>query len=174
MHVSVHNKVLTTGSALLISTAFMFGSATPSSAQTAPQGLPFTDMSECSPGFVDAIAEAYFAGLTAGTSPTTFGPEETVSREQMAAFVTRTLDGAGRFSRRASMNRWAMPKGIAQMGTTELGGVLMHAVSDGGNIWVADASDGRILKVEANSGRLLETWTGAKGVFSLTTAMGKI
>jgi len=170
MHIPVSHKLFS----LVLTTVIAAGIASPGKAETPAQALPFTDMSECDTASVNAIGEAYWAGLTSGTSATTFGPEETVSREQMATFVTRTLDGSSRFSRRASMNRWAMPKGIAQMGTTELGGVLMYAVSDGGNIWVADASDGRILKVEANSGRLLETWTGASGVFSLASAMGKI
>lgn len=170
MHVSVSHKLFS----LALTTVFAGGLASLGNAETPAQALPFTDTSQCDPASMNAIGEAYWAGLTSGTSATTFGPEETVSREQMASFVTRTLDGSSRFSRRASMNRWAMPKGIAQMGTTELGGVLMYAIADGSSVWVADSSNGNILKVEGNSGRLLETWTGASGAFSLTSAMGKI
>ena len=53
--------------------------------------LPFTDVAS-SNIFFCAIAEAYFSGLTNGTTPTTYSPADPVPREQMAAFVTRTLD----------------------------------------------------------------------------------
>jgi len=42
--------------------------------------------------FFCSIAEAYFSGLTNGTSPTTYNPGDPVQREQMAAFIARTLD----------------------------------------------------------------------------------
>lgn len=52
--------------------------------------LPFTDLG--STAFCAQIAEAYFTGLSNGTSATTYSPSANVPREQMAAFVTRTLD----------------------------------------------------------------------------------
>src|SRR5438552_129772 len=54
--------------------------------------LPFLDVA--GNGFFCQIAEAYFAGLTNGTSATTYGPNDPVTRGQMAAFITRTLDGS--------------------------------------------------------------------------------
>src|SRR4030095_407857 len=53
--------------------------------------IPFDDVG---PGnlFFCAIAEAYFSGLTNGTTATTYSPSANVTREQMAAFVSRTLD----------------------------------------------------------------------------------
>jgi hypothetical protein len=53
--------------------------------------LPFADV--ISSPFFCQIAEAYFSGLTNGTSGTTYSPTDPVTREQMAAFVTRTLIG---------------------------------------------------------------------------------
>jgi hypothetical protein len=47
--------------------------------------LPFTDVTS-SPFFCQ-IAEAFFSGLTNGTSPTTYSPSSPVPREQMAAFI---------------------------------------------------------------------------------------
>src|SRR5882762_2310545 len=68
--------------------------------------LPFTDV-QASNVFFCSIAEAYFSGLTNGTSPTTYNPSDPVAREQMAAFITRTHDSAiKRSSRRAALQQW--------------------------------------------------------------------
>src|SRR5215467_1943409 len=70
--------------------------------------LPFTDVG--GNAFFCQIAEAFFSGLTNGTTPTTYSPSAAVPREQMAAFVTRTQDSAlRRGSRRAALNQWAAP-----------------------------------------------------------------
>jgi hypothetical protein len=65
--------------------------------------LPFTDV----PGgsfFFCSIGEAFISGLTSGTTPTTYGPSANVPREQMAAFVTRTMDQSlKRGSQRAAL-----------------------------------------------------------------------
>src|SRR5262245_12765983 len=52
--------------------------------------LPFNDVG--SSAFFCQIAAAYFSVLTYGTSATTYSPTATVTREQMAAFITRTQD----------------------------------------------------------------------------------
>jgi hypothetical protein len=52
--------------------------------------LPFTDV--MGNPFFCQIAAAYFSGLTNGTSTTTYTPSQLAPREQMAAFVSRTLD----------------------------------------------------------------------------------
>src|SRR5215469_17352991 len=54
--------------------------------------LPFTDV--MGSAFFCQIAEAFFSGLANGTSATTYNPSGTVSRDQMAAFITRTQDSA--------------------------------------------------------------------------------
>lgn len=68
--------------------------------------LPFTDLgSETT--FCAAIAEAYYTGITAGTSATTFSPNDNLTRAQAAAFAARTLDAAlTRGSRRAALGQW--------------------------------------------------------------------
>src|SRR6185312_14854724 len=53
--------------------------------------LPFTDVPS-SNIFFCSIAAAYFTGLTNGTSATTYSPSTSVTRDQMAAFITRTHD----------------------------------------------------------------------------------
>src|SRR5438132_13405227 len=52
--------------------------------------LPFLDVAGNQ--FFCAIAAAYFTGITVGTGATTFTPGSLVTRDQMSAFVTRTLD----------------------------------------------------------------------------------
>jgi hypothetical protein len=67
--------------------------------------LPFTDV--MGNPFFCQIASAYFSGLTNGTTATTFSPTQTVTREQMAAFTTRTLDQSlKRGSPRATVKKW--------------------------------------------------------------------
>src|SRR6185369_8657775 len=85
-------------------------------------GLPFTDLGTTS--FCAQIAEAYYTGLSNGTSATAYSPSATVSREQMAAFVTRTLDQSLlRGSRRAALNQWwnSSPHYDQSLGLTTVG-----------------------------------------------------
>src|SRR6266404_3073624 len=68
--------------------------------------VPFSDV-QSSNIFFCAIAEAYFSGLTNGTTATTYSPGDNVTREQMAAFVSRTLDQSlKRGSQRAALGQW--------------------------------------------------------------------
>jgi hypothetical protein len=50
---------------------------------------PFADVAGTP--FADAIASVYAAGITLGTSPTTYGPWGQVTRSQLAAFLSRGL-----------------------------------------------------------------------------------
>lgn len=51
----------------------------------------FTDIGDLSQAAQEAIAQLKSLGVTQGTSPTTFGPYDVVTREQMASFIVRTL-----------------------------------------------------------------------------------
>ena len=119
--------------------------------------LPFTDVPS-SNIFFCAIAEAYFSGMTNGTSPTTYSPSSPVTREQMAAFVTRTLDQSlNRGSRRAALNiRWNAETYHA-MDSIPMS--RMHRVqSDGADLWVS--TDSTLQRVRASDGTRLEEYTG--------------
>ncbi len=60
------------------------------SLQLPPAGpSPFTDIAGIT--FTDDINRLYAAGITRGTSPTTFSPNEPMTRGQMAAFINRAL-----------------------------------------------------------------------------------
>jgi hypothetical protein len=122
--------------------------------------LPFTDV-PASNVFFCAIASAYFTGLTNGTSATTYSPTATVNREQMAAFVSRTLDQSlKRGSRRAALNQFSTPKGPDDLRLTTVGSIPVAVVSDGADLWVVNRISGTVSRVRASDGKLLATWTG--------------
>jgi hypothetical protein len=121
--------------------------------------LPFTDVQGNI--FFCQIAAAYFSGLTAGTSATTYGPTQNVNREQMAAFTTRTLDQSlKRGSRRAALGQWATPRTLSSVGFTTVASVPRLLASDGADLWVASSNSHTVSRVQASSGRVLQTWTG--------------
>ena len=137
-------------------------------------GLPFTDLDGTA--FCAQIAEAYYSGLANGTSSTTFAPTADVPREQMAAFVTRTLDQSlARGSRRGALDQWwTSTPHYASLGTTTVGTQPEIPKSDGADIWVSNFMSGTVSRVRASDGRLLQTWTGATKAYGVLVAMGKI
>jgi hypothetical protein len=136
--------------------------------------IPFTDVPNTNPFFC-AIAAAYFSGLTNGTSATTYTPSQPVPREQMAAFVTRTLDqSVKRGSKRAALDQFWTTQGANFLGMTTVGTNPRLVRSDGADLWVASESSGTVSRVRASDGRLLDTWTGATSAFGVLVAMGKV
>src|SRR5215471_20433753 len=105
--------------------------------------LPFTDV--MGSGFFCQIAEAFFCGLANGTSATTYNPSGTVSRDQMAAFITRTQDSAlRRGSKRAALRQFwtTTPRYLSAsggLGITTVGTGPQLVESDGADLWVANA-----------------------------------
>ena len=143
--------------------------------------LPFTDLGSTS--FCAQIAEAYFSGLTNGTSATGYSPSATVTREQMAAFVTRTLDQSLlRGNRRAALNQWwtSTPHfDKSSLGLTAVGIAPKLLASDGADIWVANFGagtepPGSVSRIRASDGTNLGTWTDADSATSTLVAMGKV
>jgi DNA-binding beta-propeller fold protein YncE len=135
--------------------------------------LPFTDVG--SSIFFCQIAEAFFSGLTNGTSATTYSPSDNVARDQMAAFITRTQDSAlRRGSDRALLKQWATPINLPMTGRTALGSAPQLVESDGADLWVADSGSADVKRVRASDGRVLETWTGATGATGVLVARGRV
>src|SRR5580765_3164919 len=65
---------------------------------------PFTDTAN--DAFCPFVLEIFYLGITTGTSPTTFDPTSNVNRLQMAAFLSRTVDGVLRLgSRRTALGQ---------------------------------------------------------------------
>lgn len=136
--------------------------------------LPFTDVMG-SPFFC-SIATIYFQGITLGTTPATYSPSNNVTRDQMAAFLSRTLDtGLKRGSRRAALDQFwtTTPYYDLGLGTTPLAGSLKLLRSDGADIWMANPS-GLVFRVRASDGILIGNWSGATNAFGVLCAMGRI
>jgi hypothetical protein len=137
--------------------------------------LPFNDVKDSS--FFCQIAAAYFSGLANGTTATTFSPTKNVTREQMAAFTTRTLDQSlKRGSRRAALKQFWTPTSTDGLGITTLGltDFPFLVESDGTDLWVANSGSGTVSRVRASDGKLLETWTGANFASGVLIAKGKV
>jgi YVTN family beta-propeller protein len=140
--------------------------------------LPFNDV--MSSPFFCQIAEAFFSGLTNGTSSATYSPSNPVTRDQMSAFITRTQDSAlRRGSKRAALQQFwtTTPNYVISsggLGTTTVGTHPTLVQSDGTDVWVANAVGGTVSRVRAGDGKLLDTWTGATGAFAVLTAMGRV
>ncbi len=140
--------------------------------------LPFTDV--MGNAFFCQIAAAYFSGLTNGTTATTFSPADNVTREQMAAFTTRTLDQSlKRGSQRAVAKKWGTPQNPNSLTLTEVGDAPRQVEFDGTDLWVANSGNSSIgsasvMRVRPSDGKLLDTWTGADGAYGILCAMGKI
>src|SRR6266498_2456724 len=70
---------------------------------------PFTDVA--ADAFCPFVLEIFYLGITTGTTPTTYDPTSNVNRLQMAAFLSRTVDGVlRRGSRRAALRQFATPQ----------------------------------------------------------------
>src|SRR5262249_20570220 len=55
---------------------------------------PFTDVA--ADAFCPFVLEIFYLGITTGTTATTYDPTGNVTRLQMAAFLSRTVDGVAR------------------------------------------------------------------------------
>src|SRR5512140_653789 len=83
---------------------------------------PFTDVSDAT--FCPFVLEIFYLGITPGTTPTTYDPTSSVSRLQMAAFLSRTVDGVlKRGSRRAALNQFWTTQNSTVLGLTTVGAV---------------------------------------------------
>src|SRR6185295_4794491 len=153
--------------------SFAFAAAIAAGASSALLGIcgPFTDVA--GDAFCPFVLEIFYLGITTGTSPTTYDPASPVNRLQMAAFLSRSVDGVlKRGGRRAALEQFWTPQNELSLGLTTLGSNPHLPKSDGTDVWVSDS--GTVLRIRGNDGRLLETWTGATGAYGILVAMGKI
>jgi YVTN family beta-propeller protein len=135
--------------------------------------VPFEDIT--GNAFFCQIAGAYFSGLSNGTSATTYSPGAPVAREQMAAFVTRTLDQSlKRGSRRAALDQWWTAKedsSAKKRGFLADGNLLRQVKSDGKDLWVVSGNG--LYRVNAVTGS--ETYyPGLNSPRCLLIAMGSV
>lgn len=135
--------------------------------------IPFTDVAGNQ--FFCQIAEAYLSGLTNGTSAVTYSPHAPVPREQMAAFVTRTMDQAiNRGGRSGALGQWWTQQYCSSTALTPVGSHPLAVKSDGEFLWVANYIGGTVTRVHASDGKVTETWTGMTHPTDLLIANGRV
>src|SRR4249919_1103041 len=115
---------------------------------------PFTDAAADS--FCPFVLEIFYLGITTGTTVTTYDPASNVNRLQMAAFLSRTVDGAlRRGSRRAALGRFWTSKNENALGVTTLGAAAIFGhlpASDGADVWVPSLFGNTVSRVRASDG----------------------
>jgi hypothetical protein len=135
--------------------------------------LPFNDV--MGNPFFCQIAAAYFSGLTNGTTATTYSPGDVVTREQMAAFITRTMDQSlKRGSQRAVAKKWWTPQDANSLTLTTAGDQPQPVEFDGTDVWVANNNSDDVMRINPSDGKVLGTWTGATDAIGIVAAMGRI
>ena len=127
---------------------------------------PFTDTA--GDAFCPFVLGIFYQGITTGTTATTYSPGDNVTRLQMAAFLSRTVDRVlQRAGPRAAADRLWTPQNAASLGMTSVGAFPEVVASDGADLWVATNISGSVARVRASDGRLLETWTDAAGAVGI-------
>jgi hypothetical protein len=137
--------------------------------------LPFNDVM-ASPFFCQ-IAASYYSGLANGTTATTYSPTTVVTREQMAAFTTRTLDQSlKRGSRKAVARKWWTPQDANSLALTDVGDSPGAVEFDGTDLWMANHGNGTAtaMRIRPSDGKVLDTWTGDINPTGILCAMGKV
>jgi len=157
------------GFLLLAASAILFGGA---GALLGTCG-PFTDVA--ADAFCPLVLEIFSLGITTGTTATTFDPTGNVSRLQMAAFLSRTVDGTlKRGGRRAALNRFWFPQSTFHLVGVGVGIAPRLLASDGLDVWAANHGDGTVSRVRGSDGVLLGTWTGANSASGVFAGTGRV
>jgi hypothetical protein len=134
---------------------------------------PFTDVAADS--FCAFVQEVFYLGVTTGTTATTYDPTTNVTRLQMAAFLSRTVDGVlKRNSRRSALTEFWTTQNSSVVGLTTVGSAPFAVKSDGVDVWAAGSGDATVSRVRGSDGKLLETWTGAPTARAALSAMGAV
>ena len=131
---------------------------------------PFTDVA--ADAFCPFVLEVFTLNITPGTTPTTYDPAGNVSRLQMAAFLSRSVDRVlQRSSRRPALRQfWTPQNGL--LGLTTVAGGPQFVESDGVDLWAAGGNS--VSRVRGGDGKFLDSWTGALSANGIAVAMGNI
>jgi S-layer homology domain len=135
--------------------------------------FPYTDVSAVGAPFCPGIMEAYVTGVSKGTTPTTFSPNDNVTRVQMTTFLQRSLDqGLRRANRRLVLKQWWVPQNTNSMQMINVGGNPEFCATDGNAVWIT--TFGTVVEVQASTGTVLGTWTAATSSQDVLVAAGKV
>ena len=152
--------------------AFLAAAASANPCGTGDYPFPFTDVAAIGDAFCPGIMQAYVTGVSRGTTATTFGPTDPVSRTQMTTFLQRSLDQSlSRIGRRAAMGQWWTSSDLPALQSIAVGNAL-HCAADGKAVWTA--TNGAVVKVQASTGSIVGTWTGTTESRAVQVAAGKV
>src|SRR5215467_15860359 len=129
----------------LLLTPLVFAGGLLAGATAAVLGLcgPFTDVA--ADVFCPFVQEVFYLGITTGTTATTYDPTSNVTRLQMAAFLSRSVDVVlKRGGRRAALNQFWTTQNATVLGLTTVGLSPNLVACDGADIWVANADDNTV------------------------------
>src|SRR5580765_2391786 len=113
---------------------------------------PFADVA--ADAFCPFVLEIFYLGTTTGTTATTYDPTANVSRLQMAAFLSRTVDGVlRRGSRRAALDQFWTTQNSTVLGVTSVGSSAKAVASDGADLWVVAGGSAEVGRVRASDGK---------------------
>lgn len=133
-----------------------------------PVDLPFNDV-QGNPFFCN-IAAAFFSGLTNGTTATAYTPAAGVSREQMAAFISRTQEqGLRRGNRRAALGQWWTGARVEKVNTL-IANSMEGVACDGTDVWATGESVGAIARYDGSGGRMKLLKHSAANAFAVVVA----
>jgi DNA-binding beta-propeller fold protein YncE len=136
--------------------------------------FPYTDVSGVGAPFCPGIMEAYVTGVTKGTTPTTFSPNDNVIRLQMTTFLQRSLDqGLARAGRRAALKQWWSARSSSATQAIALTGNALFCASDGEYIWTTTTA-GHVAQIHASTGVNVNHWTGVTNPGGVLVAAGQV
>ncbi|HKF43869.1 MAG TPA: S-layer homology domain-containing protein [Thermoanaerobaculia bacterium] len=134
---------------------------------------PFTDTAN--DGFCPFVLEIFTLNITTGTTATTFSPADNVTRLQMAAFLSRTVDRTlQRGSRRASLDQFWKTQTLHDEALIALGSSPGFVKSDGADLWISDQTDDLITRIRGSDGKFLQNWISSVNPSGLLVAIGRI
>ena len=121
--------------------------------------------------FCPFVLEVFYLGITTGTTPTTYDPTANVTRLQMAAFLSRTVDGVlRRGSERAATNRFWVPSNWRSWGEGTATNARLIA-SDGTDVFVANYGADSVVRFGSRVS-VQQTWSGVTGAFGVAPIPG--
>ena len=154
---------------------FVFGTALLSGGGAALLGTcgPFVDTA--GDAFCPFVLEIFYLGVTTGTTATTYSPGDNVTRLQMAAFLSRSVDKTlARGARRAALNQFWTPQNGSVLGIAPLDFFPLWIESDGTDVWVPATDGTQVWRIRGSDLKLVETWLGMDNVRGVAMGAGKV
>src|SRR5262249_14800794 len=134
---------------------------------------PFTDTA--ADAFCPFVLEIFYLGITTGTTATTYSPDGNVTRLQMAAFLSRSVDRSlARGGRRAALNQFWTPQNGGVLGIAPLDFIPTWIESDGTDVWVPATDGTEVWRIRGSDLKFVENWLGVANARGIVIAAGEV